>query len=630
MTDKDVIINERDELRRAYEVAQHQLAALQETAQKLATECDQLRKETVELKAVNKRLVDQLWGRRSERRVPDPNQPLLPGAEDWLSDDERRPNEIVVGDEIQEVADLELLKKAEHERCRRREQRKLLKNRPQELPSHLERRERLLDLPDDQKVGLTFLRDEITERLRFERPCVYVERTIRRLYVQKNAAEQGVISMPAPLAIVAGCKYDFSVIAAMIGLKWAFHQSTYRQQDWFSQCGWFPRRSTINDLFGYATGTVGPLVRQMWHTLLLQSLLMIDETRVRLLTRDALSEEQMAQLRKRSAFSASDEGESAAMVSKGSVNSYAWIFSSPDFMAPYNLFHWSLTRQHSVLDAILENYHGDILGDGYTGYAHIERRTQGRIKYAACNTHARREFVKSEQYEPILCAQIEAYYRQLSQVEALDKGLAIDELTALRQREAAPIWHAIDRWRQSESVKHAALPSTPFGKAVGYLNNHGDALRRYVHDGRLPISNDQVERTVRPLTVGRRNWLFLGHPDAAQSRMDLLSVVSSAHRHNLMIDSYLTDVLTQLADAQQNHPEDLEIDSPYLEALLPDRWATAHPQFIRVERVSEKQDVAEAKRIREAKRRQEYRVQQRAAQAAASAAPEGSSTSTAS
>jgi hypothetical protein len=85
--------------------------------------------------------------------------------------------------------------------------------------------------------------------------------------------------------------------------------------------------------------------------------------------------------------------------------------------------------------------------------------------------------------------------------------------------------------------------------------------------------------------------------------MQLLSVVSSAHRHNLVIEDYLADVLQKLAEARQHHPEDLVLDSPYLHDLLPDRWAAAHPQSVRHERIEEKQGRSDMTRARRARRR---------------------------
>ena len=110
--------------------------------------------------------------------------------------------------------------------------------------------------------------------------------------------------------------------------------------------------------------------------------------------------------------------------------------------------------------------------------------------------------------------------------------------------------------------------------------------------------------------VGRGNWLFLGHPQAAPGRLQLYSVVSSAHRHHLVIEDYLDDALRKLADAEQNHPADLEPGSPYLVDLLPDHWASAHPKSVRRDRIEERQEVSDAKRWRRARARVATRAMQ--------------------
>jgi hypothetical protein len=124
-------------------------------------------------------------------------------------------------------------------------------------------------------------------------------------------------------------------------------------------------------------------------------------------------------------------------------------------------------------------------------------------------------------------------------------------LPPLRQQEATRVWDRMAAWWEQPEVRQAALPKSRFGKAVNYLKNQWTALRRYLTDPRLPTDNDQAEQTIPPLTVGRRNWLFLGHPQAAPGRMQLLSIVSSAQRHHLIIEEYLADVLRQWADARR-------------------------------------------------------------------------------
>ena len=125
----------------------------------------------------------------------------------------------------------------------------------------------------------------------------------------------------------------------------------------------------------------------------------------------------------------------------------------------------------------------------------------------------------------------------------------------------------------------------------------------YLSDPRIPIDNNQSEQAIRPLTVGRANWLFLAHPRAAAGRLKMFSIVSSAHRHHLVIADYLEDVLYKLADARQNHPADLELGAAYLVDLLPDRWAAAHPESLCQDRVEEREMVSDAKRRRRAKKR---------------------------
>jgi len=385
----------------------------------------------------------------------------------------------------------------------------------------------VIDLPEEQKQGLKWIGEKSTERLRFEKPHVYVEVIKRPQYVVPGRPAEGVKSMPPPLAIVEGGKYDFSVVAA---LKFAFHVPTYRQQDWFAQCGWFPRRSTVNDLLNYAVRS-------------------------------------------------------------------------------YNVFHWSLTHQNAEIDGHLATYRGVFVGDACGANARLQERSGGRIIHASCNAHARREFVEAESNDPLLASQGLSFYRQLYDVEERGKTLDAAARGELRQRDAAPVWDHMRRWLDSDALQRV-LPQSAIGKALGYLRNQWSALRVYLGDGRIPIDNDQSEQILRPLTVGRNNWLFLGHPRAATGRLQMYSVVSSAHRHHLVVEDYLEDVLRRLADAQQNHPADLAADSPYLLDLLPDRWAVSHPQSVRRGRIEEREVVSDAKRWRRAQARLQARAPQ--------------------
>jgi transposase len=596
----------KEELQRNYDSVRCDYEALRAATEQVIEQRDQLQQQVEELRVTNKQLTHMLWGRKSERRPGDPGDRLLPEFVPQFAEPQDAAV-ITATEQLQEKLDEEIIAAYRARQAKRQKQ-----PRSEEIPAHIERRERLLDLPEEEKDGLTYIGDAVTERLELERPKVYVDRIVRRQYVRSENRAAGVLAPPVPLGIVEGAKYGFDVIASMIALKYAFHQPTYRQQDWFAQCGWTPRRSTINDMIQLGVETTVPLYAQLYYELLRQNIILADETTLLLLTRGALTEEQLAQLRKRrKSTDAADDGGQPAGPS-GSVTSYAWLLLGLDGLAPFNVFHWSLTREATTIDALLSSFHGTVVADAYDAYTEIERRSQGRIVHASCNVHARREFVEAETYEPILCAQIQSLYGQLYEIEERGKSMSLADKLALRQQESTRIWDRIAAWLEQPEVRLAALPKSRFGKAVGYLKNQWSALQRYLTDPRLPIDNDQAEQTIRPLTVGRRNWLFLGHPQAAPGRMQLLSIVSSAQRHHLVIEEYLADVLRQLADAKQHRPQDLELGSPYLRNLLPDRWAEQHPQSIRRARVEENSARAEAKRARRALRRQEERRQKRA------------------
>jgi transposase len=584
--------------------------ALVDATRIITAERDALRQRVAELEAANNRLTDMLWGRRSERRNESPDQRQLDFGDEAMEPPSAEDQQIITAQaQADEAMDLELLRRLEARRKARRER----QQRREDFPPTIERRERVLDLPEDQKQGLKPIGVKTTERLRFEKPHIYVEVIKRPQYVVAGQPEKGVRSVPPPLSIVEGCKYDFSVVAAVAGLKFAFHVPTYRQQDWFAQCGWFPSRSTVNDLLNYAVDTVGPLYQQMWRLLLAQPILLGDDTTLCVLLRDGLDEEDLAKLSTRSRFrQALEAGLASHNGVPGSATSYAWLYTGLDGLGPYNVFHWSLTHQNAVIDGHLAAYRGIFVGDAAGANARLQQRSGGRIVHASCNMHARREFIQAESNEPILASQAISFYQQLYDVEERGKTLDAAARHQLRQREAVPIWNRMRRWLEGDAAQRA-LPRSRIGEALGYLRNQWSALTLYLGDPRIPIDNAQSEQIIRPLTVGRNNWQFLGHPKAATGRLQLYSIVSSAHRHHLMIDDYLEDVLRKLADAQQNHPMDLEPGAPYLLDLLPDRWAGAHPQSVRQERIEDREVVFEAKRWRRAK----ARTQARAAKAAA-------------
>lgn len=570
--------------------AQAELSTLTDAAQVLQEDREQLRDKIAELQAAVDRLTNMLWGRRSEKRI-NSDQPTLFDLQLTAEELSARQQEILAAEDLLSDAAKQKLLDELLQRRKTRQLKRLEQRGREEFPEHLERRHITLDLDDEAKQGLILLDVKLFERMRFERPRIYVEVIHRHLYVRPGEPDAGVIAPPAPLGILPGVKYDFSVIAAALSMKLNFHQPTYRQQDIFAQAGYFPSRSTLNDWFNYSVIVIEPLFEEAWRLLLQQNVLLGDDTRVRLLTRGALEDEDVAKLQKRAST------QSRAGPPPGSVNSYVWLYTGLDGAAPYDIFHWSLTHEDCWIDSHLETFHGVFVGDAAGPNARLQQRSDGRITHAGCNSHARREFIAAEKNHPIEAAKALAFYKLLYQVETRSQLIDGVDLLEFRRREAIPIWNAFRQWIDSDALK-GTLPKSPLGKALAYMRNHWVALQRYLYDARLPIDNNQSERTIRPFVIGRRNWTFLGHPQAAPGRLKLFSIASSAHRHGLMVHDYFEDVLQKLAHAQQREPELLQPGSAYLQALLPDQWAQANSASVCHDRRDERDAVAESKQIR--------------------------------
>ena len=613
-----------------------QYLTLAQTINSTVSDRDALKLKVIELEAINKRLTDMLWGRRSERRVDISISPLLNFGDDAQSQAEAAkavpPPEIITAQRAAQAAyDQAKLDQLEARRKARRDS----QQSREEFPAHFERRDRLLDLLEEEKVGLKLLGTKITERLRFEKPTVYVERIIRPEYVRVDASQPGIISMPTLPSIVEGCKYDFSIVAAVVTMKFAFHMPTYREEDFFGQSGWRPSRSTCNDLINYAVNCIDPLFAQMWQCLNAQPTMLGDATELTVLLRGEISQEDQQSLDTRSKnrhkvlaakLKAGQSNSTPAPTAKkvGSAKSFAWIYSGLDVLsellpgrsdqavrpppdapppnfdeprwshAPYNIFHWSLTQKNSVIDSHLAAFAGTFVGDAAGVNAYLDQRSGDRIAHQSCNAHTRREFVKAQSNDPVLASQMIAFYQQLYAVEYRGALLSSGERLELRQRDAVPTWQRMAKWLEQDEVKRL-LPKSEIAQAVGYLRNQWSALQLYLTDGSLPIDNNQSERVIRPLTIGRKNWMFLGSAESAPGRMKLFSIVSSAQRHCLSIQDYLEDAFLKLSQAAQNSPKDLELGSALLMSLLPDRWAATHPQHVHHERLREKSLVAESK-----------------------------------
>ena len=207
----------------------------------------------------------------------------------------------------------------------------------------------------------------------------------------------------------------------------------------------------------------------------------------------------------------------------------------------------------------LEGFQGTIQTDAYEVYSALERKNTA-IERSGCLAHARRRFyqaLKESVSDAIwFIAQIRQLYRLEEQIRLLDSA----ERFQIRQVQARPIWEAMKN--QAEELKPKLLPKSTLGQAVNYFLNDYDALIGYLKDGRFEIDNNLVENDIRPAAVGRKRWLFIGHPDAGWRSAVIYSILGSCRRRGLNPQEYLTDVLGRLPSTKITQ----------IHELLPGQW----------------------------------------------------------
>ena len=412
----DHVLQEFAAFRRDYE-------ALVDATRIITAERDALRQRVAELEAANNRLVDMLWGRRSERRSESPDQRHLDFGDEPVEPPSAEEQEIITAQaQADEAMDRELLRRLEARRKARREQAATSRG-VSAAPSNVA--SGFIDLPEEQKQGLKPIGVKTTERLRFEKPHMYVEVIKRPQYVVPGQPEEGVRSMPPPLSIVEGCKYDFSVVAAMAATEVRLPRAD------LSAAGLVrPVRLVPQPLHGERSDELrawtrsAPCTSRCGSCCLRSRSCWATTRRCACCCATRLDEEDLAKLSTRSRFrQALEAGSPSNTGPPGSATSYAWLYTGLDGLAPYNVFHWSLTHQNAVIDGHLATYRGIFVGDACGANARLQQRSGGRIVHASCNMHARREFIQAESNDPILASQAISFYRQLYDVEERGKTL---------------------------------------------------------------------------------------------------------------------------------------------------------------------------------------------------------------
>lgn len=245
--------------------------------------------------------------------------------------------------------------------------------------------------------------------------------------------------------------------------------------------------------------------------------------------------------------------------------SYMWLYRTGiDAKHPIVLYEYKPNRKAENAEKFLDGFNGWLHADGYDGY----HKLNDGIRVVGCWAHARRKFIEALNAVPeqeragSAAAEGVAYCDALFRIEAEIKGLPYEEKAKQRREQAQPVLDALLAWSETKS----AAPKSTLGKALHYLRTQWQYLIRYLEDGRLEISNNLAERSIKPFVIGRKNFLFANTPNGAHGSAVIYSLIETAKENGLDPYKYLTWVLTEA-------PKLFETDRDWAAKLLPEEYA---------------------------------------------------------
>jgi|SRR6266545_154650 len=383
------------------------------------------------------------------------------------------------------------------------------------LPEHL-RRDTIILQPDTDTAGLKKIGEEVTEVLDYIPGELYVKQYIRLKYVQPlNEISNTVITASLPGRLMEKCMAGEGLLAQIVVDKYVDHLPMHRQLQRFQRAGVTIAQSTISDWMKNVLLMLIALYELHKKQVLSSSYLHADETTIKVL----------------------DE------MKKGKTHlGYYWVYHNSTQKIVF--FDYNKGRGRESPGEVLKEYKGYLQTDGYAVYDDFDKEPQ--ITLLHCMAHARRKFVEALGNDKARAEHALNLFQQLYAIERKikDEELTDDALLELRQQQAVPVLKALKEWMTEEYQK--VLPKSPIGKAIAYCLPRWEKLSIYTTDAILQIDNNPVENAIRPVALGRKNYLFAGSHEAAQRAAMIYSLFATCRTHNINPYEWLKDVLERM------------------------------------------------------------------------------------
>ncbi len=403
------------------------------------------------------------------------------------------------------------------------EQKPLLHPGRMKLPEHLRREEIIID-PAEDITGCKMMGEEITEVLDYVPGELFVKKYVRIKYAKPQS--QGVLIGQLPSRPLEKAMAGSRLLAQIIIDKYLDHLPLYRQMERFERAGLKIPYSTIADWVSATCKLILPLYEALKAEVLQSNYLHADETPIKVLDKDK----------------------------KGATHrGYYWVYQNS--IKKIVFFDYQQSRGREGPQGILQNFEGYLQSDGYIVYDILSK--QPGIKLLHCMAHARRMF-----YDALENDQERATYA-LDQIQKLytierickENTLNFAELKEVRQQKSVPILQSFYNWMKEQYIQ--TTPKSAIGKALGYSLERWQTLSTYTENGMLNIDNNPVENSIRPVALGRKNYLFAGSHEAAQRSAMLYSLLGTCKMHGIEPLTWLASTLEKIATHPINRVPEL-------------------------------------------------------------------------
>lgn len=396
------------------------------------------------------------------------------------------------------------------------------------IPKHLPRMDYIIE-PDESVDGLVKIGEEVTEELEYTPGKFFVNRYIRPKYAKTN--KQGVLIASLPSRPIEKGIAGPGLLSSILIEKYVDHLPLHRQIQRFKREKINIAPSTIGDWVKYSCELLTPLYNVLKKEVLASNYIMADETPIKVLDKDK---------------------------ENGILQGYYWVYRSVE--TGQIIFDYRPSRKSDGPAEILENYKGFLQTDGYKVYDEYEKREE--ITLLHCMAHARRYFEQALSNDKVKAEYFLNEVRELYGIErkAKEKEMDHQQRLKLRKKESIPILEKLNLWlKENEPAQKPQnpTPKSPIGVAILYALKRWDKLSLYAQHGHLEIDNNPVENAIRPVAIGRKNYLFAGSHEAAQRAAMVYSFFATCKANDVEPYEWIKNIMAKIPDHKANQLNEL-------------------------------------------------------------------------